>query len=182
MGRLKENLIWVGCVGLFLVVFIGYLQYDREKTKEINAQRALDLQDMSIPPILSERMRNSNWSIKYWISADRMQADCKTAHEYMDQGILEKTITRRGRSRTYSIFDYLGSCKRASQRASDLVFPHVRKWCHYRDTDERLNELCSEWEVSGESYLNKIENEYISTENRFRKITNGYYDLQLNGL
>lgn len=132
--------------------------------------------DMSVPPELSPEMRKSSWTIAHWISADKMHSDCKTANEYMDEGIASKTR----RSKTYHITDYLNSCKGATQRAKDLVEPRVKKWCHYRHTDARLNEICSEWERNGERYLSKLRQDYDSTIARFQELTNGYYDSMLD--
>lgn len=99
-----------------------------------------------------------------------------TANEYMDDGISSKT---RG-SKTYHITDYLNSCKGAAQRAKDLVEPRAKKWCRYRHTDARLDELCSEWEQNSEIYLRKLRQGYGSTIARFQELTNGYYDSMLD--
>ena len=100
---------------------------------------------MTIPPTLSERMRNSSFSIKGWIGVDKIQSDCKTANVYMDEGIIEKQrIKRNVIVHKYDIFGYLNSCKKASQRELNKVSPSIKKWCYYRSTDPRLEELWSE--------------------------------------
>ncbi len=180
LKALMEKLLWIIGMIVIFVFFVQYLDYSQQKTIESNKQFQAELKDMSIPPILSEIQRRPHWTIKHWISADKMQGDCQTANEYMDENILEKTVTRRGRTRTTSIFDYLHSCKTASKRAEEQVSPQARKWCHYRKTDPRLETLCSEWENNGQSYLLKIQRDYSLTEARFKKITNGYYNDRLN--
>lgn len=179
LKALIEKLLWIVGTVVFITIYVQYLNYDQQKIVESNKKFREELKDMSIPPKLSSIQKNSSWTIKHWISADKMQGDCETAHEYMDENILEKTVTRRGITRTYSIFDYLHSCKTARKRAEDLVSPQARKWCHYKKEDPRLDTLCSEWESNGQSYLLKIQNDYSSTEARFKKITNGYYNDRL---
>lgn len=179
LKALKEKLLWVIGTVAIITVYVQYLDNKQQNTIESNKKFQEELKDMSIPPKLSEIQRKSSWTIKHWISADKIQSDCQTAHEYMDEGILEKTITRKGRSRTYSIFEYLHSCKTASERAKELVSPQAKKWCHYRKTEPRLETLCNEWESHGESYLKKIQKDYTTTEARFKKITNGYYNDRL---
>lgn len=168
----------------FFIVFALMYIYkpNHEEEVEKRSLREKELSDMSIPPVLSERMKKSSWNISYWIGADKIDPDCKTAHEYMDERILEKTYTRRGSSRTHSIFEYLGSCKRSAQRAFDQVSPSAKKWCHYRATDSKLEELCAEWEKNGNKYLNRKMLDFSEAEERFKKITNGAYSEQLLNL
>lgn len=179
LKSLIEKLLWVIGTVAIITIYVQYLNHSQQKTIESNKKFQEELKDMSIPPKLSKIQRQSSWTIKYWISADKMHSDCQTAHEYMNEGVLEKTIRRKGRSRTYSIFDYLHSCKTASKRAEELVSPQAKKWCHYRKTDSRLETLCAEWETHGKSYLKKIESDYSSTEARFKKVTNGHYNNRL---
>jgi hypothetical protein len=168
---------------IYFFVVSSCSKQSAEDVRAKNEEREKALADLSIPPVLSDRMKDSSWTIRYWIGADGMSSDCRTAHEYMDDGILEKTVKRRrGAARTYNIFQYLGSCKRAAQRAIDQVSPHVKKWCHYRATDARLNELCEEWEQNGESYISTIQAHYDSTEARFRQITGDAYSEQLKAM
>lgn len=180
----------MGSIGRFLLVPIGvaivcvsFIKYDEhryEQLKRNNELREIRLADMSIPPEISDRMRNPSWTIAYWITANELHSDCKKANEFMDENILEKTISRRrGGSYTLNILDYLKSCKNASQRSLELVQPRAKKWCHYKDTDARLDELCTEWEQNGQRYLAQIDLGYQETLGRFQKITNGYYNDKL---
>jgi len=177
-------LLVIACaVCIFAVVSCG--KDDMEEARKKNIEREAMLNDMSIPPVLSDTMRDPSWSIKYWIGASEnmMPGDCKTAHEYMDEGILEKTVhKRRGGSYTHNIFEYLGGCKRSAKRAVESVYPYIAKWCHYRATDARLNELCSEWEENGDSYISTLEAQYTATETRFRQMTGSAYEDELRNL
>jgi hypothetical protein len=179
VNELKENLLWVIGVAIFVTVFVKYIEYDNKKTRINNELRKEQLKDMSIPPTLSDRMKDPSWSIGYWIMADKFDPDCKTANDYMDENVLEKTFTRKGHSYTHNIFEYLHSCKNASKRAFELVQPNAKKWCYYKDRDKRFEELCSEWEKNGQRYLEQIDQSYETTIKRFQSITNGYYDDRL---
>ncbi len=164
------------------VVYVAYQEHEFELVKQRVAKSNTELLDMNIPPKLNETMNSPNWSIKTWIAADKLQIDCQRAHEYMDEGILEKTIGRKGGGTKYSIFDYLSSCKRASLRAYDLVSPYAKKWCHYRTMNPKFDALCNEWEIKGQGYLDKMDTEYREAITRFSKITNGYYKDEVSQL
>lgn len=180
MKELKLLLLLIIALPIYFFAISSCSKNSAEEVRARNAEREKSLADMSIPPVLPDRMRDPSWTIRHWIGADGMSSDCRTAHEYMDDGVLEKTVRRRrGASRTYNIFQYLGSCKRAAQRAIDQVSPHAKKWCHYRATDARLNELCEEWEKNGESYISTIRANYDSTEARFRQIKGDAYSERL---
>lgn len=179
LKTLMEKLLWIVVTAAILTLYVQYLNYDQQKTIDYNKKFREDLKDMSIPPKLSKIQEETSWTIKHWISVDKMQGDCETAHQYMDENILEKTVTRKGKTRTYSIFSYLNSCKTASKRAEELVSPQARKWCHYRNQDPRLETLCSEWENNFQSYLLKIQDDYSSTEARFKIMTGGIYNDRL---
>lgn len=179
VGKLKGNTLLVIGSAIFITIFIKYIEHDNEQTKIRNELREEELKDMSIPPTLSDRMKDPSWSIEYWIMADKFDPDCKTANEYMDENILEKTVTRRGSSYTHNIFEYLHSCKNASKRALELVQPRAKKWCYYKARDKRFEELCNEWEQNGQRYLKQIEQSYDVTIKRFQSITNGYYNDRL---
>ena len=180
MKELKLIVLLIIALPIYFFVLSSCSKNSAEEVSARNAEREKSLADLSIPPVLSDRMKDPSWTIRHWIEADKMSSDCRTAHEYMDDGVLEKTVKRRrGASKTYNIFQYLGSCKRSAQRAIDQVSPHVKKWCHYRATDARLNELCEEWEKNGESYISTIQANYDTTEARFRKITGDAYSEEL---
>lgn len=170
---MKNLLLTIFTIFLTNSVFAKNVFYTPEKMKEH--------ENMSIQPVLSKEMRDPSWSIRHWISADKMNMDCKIAHEYMDQGILSKTTSRRrsGAGTTHTIFEYLRSCKNWAKTASDIVSPQAKKWCHYRKNESRLDQLCSEWEGNKDVYIKTIENQYKETEIRFNKITNGYYKGEL---
>jgi hypothetical protein len=179
VDKLKENLLLVIGIAIFLFVFIKYLEQDNKQTKINNELHEKELKDMSVPPILSDRMKDPSWSIEGWIMANKLDPDCKTANEYMDENVLEKTVTRKSRSDTRNIFEYLQSCKNASKRALELVQPNANKWCYYKNIDKRFEELCSEWEKNGQRYLKQIDQSYETTIKRFQSITNGYYNNRL---
>lgn len=179
LKSLMVNTIYIIGLVLFITVFVKLLDYNQQEIIERNKRYQEELADMSIPPKLTAIQNDPGWTIKHWISADRLHADCKTAHEYMNENILEKRVTRNGKTKVYSIFDYLSSCKTASKRAYELVFPQARKWCHYRKMEPRLEVLCSEWEAHGATYLKKIDADYLETESRFKSMTNGYYNDRL---
>jgi len=180
MKELKLIALLIVALPIYFFVVSSCSNNNAEEVRARNAEREKSLADLSIPPVLPDRMKDPSWTIRHWIEADTMSSDCRTAHEYMDEGVIEKTVKRRrGAARTYNIFQYLGSCKRAAQRAIDQVSPYVKKWCHYRATDARLNELCEEWEQNGESYISTIQANYESTEARFRQITGDAYSERL---
>ena len=181
MKTLKQILIMIAAFTVYYLVIVLFLpKKDPEEIMRRNSERERVLKDMSIPPTLSDRMKDPSWTIRYWLGVDKMGHDCKIAHEYMDDGVLERTIRgRRTRGRTHNIFEYLGSCKRAPQRAIAMVTPQAKKWCHYRKTDPRLEELCSEWEKNGGNYISMLEEQYKSTELRFRTITGSAYEEKL---
>lgn len=181
MKQIISYVALIIAISIFFFVLSNCSAQDREEARKRSAIEEQSLKDMSIPPVLSERQRDPSWSIRSWVGADKIHGDCRIAHEYMDDGTLEKTIRKRrgGTGTTHNIFEYLKSCKNAGQRAMDLVSPRAKKWCHYRSTDARLNELCEEWEKNGASYISTIELQYRETESRFREMTGGAYDEDL---
>lgn len=128
-----------------------------------------------MPPELSDFQRNPAWTIKGWINGDSDPSDCKGADEFMDKKIY--SITKR--QHTVTILDYLHGCKMARSRAEKMVSPQARKWCRYRSTDARLEQLCNEWIRYGAGYLRHLDAAYASRKSRFQEMTGGYYDLQM---
>jgi|GEM_PF-6402269 len=91
LKTLMKKLLWVIGTVVVITIYVQYLNYNQQKTIENNKKFEEELKNMSIPPKLSKIQEKPSWTIKHWISADKMQGDCKTAHEYMDENILEKT-------------------------------------------------------------------------------------------
>ena len=183
MKTLKHIALLLIGLPIYLYSLSSCSKENLEEARTPGAERERSHADLSIPPVLSDRMKDPSWTIRYWVGADSMSFDCRTAHQYMDEGVIQKTTKpRRGPAQTHNIFEYLGSCKRAAQRAIDQVSPQVKKWCHYRSTDLRLDKLCREWEDNGKSYIAAIQAQYDSTVARFRQLTGSAYRQQLESM
>src|SRR5690606_10959893 len=81
-----------------------------ERERRLSAQRheqlMIDLHDMSVPPVLSERMKDPDWSIAKWMGVERKARPCIAADELMDNNAVSRTTTRRsrrGRTRRYTV-------------------------------------------------------------------------------
>jgi len=142
---------------LFLGAWIGgamfYANMEKETARKSNEKYEREINDLSVPPTLGARIEDPNWSIAYWISADKKDADCATADEYMDHNAVSKTVARRGHSKTYYLAEYVESCSNRVKRALEQVAAPVRKWCAYRRTNPRLETLCHEWEQNKDRYI-----------------------------
>lgn len=168
-------LLIVGIV-IFFTVIAKVADWKNARTRERIAAEEARRNDPSVPPELSPIQRDRSWTIRRWLVGDGMPVDCKQAHDFMDS----KTYSITRRSSKVTILDYLHSCKTARKRAEEMALPQVTKWCLYRSTNDRLEELCSEWERHGDEYLSQLDSAYASTMARFQTMTNGYYDLQMD--
>lgn len=179
---MKEILIYLRNMALLVVglaifglAVTKYSSSNNAKTREQLAAAEARRNDPSIPPELSSIQRDPTWTIKGWIVEDGMPSDCRKAHEFMDK----KTYSVTRRTSKITVLDYLHSCKGAKERAAKMVLPQATKWCIYRATDPRLEQLCAEWEQHGDSYMRQFDAAYESTIARFESMTNGYYDQQI---
>lgn len=46
----------------------------------------------------------------------------------------------------------------------------IKKWCFLGAADQRLNQLCTEWETNKEKYLMEIQGHYHSDSDPLRRI------------
>ncbi|ECN0920297.1 hypothetical protein AAHT98_27300 (plasmid) [Klebsiella pneumoniae] len=113
--------------------------------------------DPSAPPIISSTMRDPSWSIRYWLDVDKKSSDCVMADEIMDKGGNVKILRKRGAViKEYYLADYISSCKNRINRSLEMVDKRAKKWCDFKNTDHRLQELCTEWTNNKDIYLATI--------------------------
>ncbi|QGM44414.1 hypothetical protein [Methylocystis heyeri] len=151
-----NSLKYLVFLGIWIAGVIFYANMDREAIGRSNEKYEREINDLSVPPTLGARIEDPSWSIAYWISADKKDADCVTADEYMDHNAESKTVTQRGHTKTYYLSEYIDSCRNRVKRALEQVTPPVRKWCAYRHTSPRLETLCHEWEQNKDIYISRM--------------------------
>lgn len=142
----------------------------RNETIENNEQRKRDLADPSVPPVLSDIQADPSWSIRKWLSVDEKSSDCEMADEMMDNNATVKTIRRRrGSVREYYLADYISSCQNFSGKMfHEIVEPQANKWCLYRKSNQRFEELCGEWLNNKDLYLAELRANAEPTLERYR--------------
>ena len=155
--RRSKVLLVLGLIALWFSGWILFGDSGFTQTREVNEQFERDLDDLSIPPVLSSTMMNPSWTIAYWIGADVKSSDCVTADEFMDRNAVSKTITRRGNSKTYYLAEYVESCRGRVQREVNRVDRYARKWCAFRHAHLRFEVVCREWEQNRNTYIARMQ-------------------------
>ena len=159
-------------IGLTLIMaciagVVTWASNDGEVTKARVAQSEADLKDPSKPPVLSKTMRDPTWSIKGWLSIGTKDGDCVFADEIMDEGGNVKILKKGGaETRRYYLADYIDSCER--RQHLEFAAPAAEKWCAFRSTDDRLDQLCSEWMNNKDQYVREIQRTDAPTLERYR--------------
>ncbi len=149
-------------VGLLtLCALLGGVMYFARSKQQNDAGWAAkfekDLRNPSVPPTLSDIQQDPDWSIRRWIGVGIENRDCKMADEMMDQNATIKTMRRRRMVREYHLVDYIAGCRDSNAgMIRDIVEPQAKKWCQYRNTSPRLDELCNEWLEKTPKYLEAI--------------------------
>lgn len=151
MSKAKIFLVSLFLVPLSFTLLSNYLAGDRPSAIREN------LADPSKPPVLTKRQRDPNFNIGTWIGVQSKTSDCAIADEFMDKSATSKTVTRRGHSRTYYLSDYVKSCAGMFDSMVEIIRPQAVKWCAYRSTAVRLEELCRDWETNLPTYRSQFE-------------------------
>lgn len=134
------------------------------------AEHEKSVSDPTVPPELSDRMRDPSWTIKYWMGVGVRQSDCDVANEMMDKHAYARQTTKRGSVlHTYYLSDYVSSCASTVTRILSYVEPQARKWCQYRDSDPRFKTLCAEWEQNKDNYIAELRASTQPTVDRYAK-------------
>ena len=125
------------------------------------------------PPVLSETMANPKWTIAHWLSVDEKSNDCVNADDLMARNAISTTRKRRGSGITYSLEDYIRSCRGRVQRNIDMVEPQARRMCAHRQTSARLETICREWEDNKANYIARIMASDGPTLERYKSFIGG---------
>lgn len=152
----RKNGLFVLCTAVFVGGVIFFANRDNELAAASNAARERDLADMSIPPVLSPLQKQPDWTVRQWMGIGEKDSDCTRADEMMDKNISQEIRIRRGRRTVVDLGELVSSCRNRPQRLIEMVDPQARKWCAYRTSDPRLDQLCQEWTSNRESYLAEI--------------------------
>lgn len=171
--KISGGLILFVVLVLWLLGVYVYTEYQHNATEQSLVKSAANLNDPLAPPIISERMRDPSWSIRYWLDVDKKSSDCTMADEIMDKGGNVKILTKRGSEvRRYYLSDYISSCQNRIKRSLEMVERPAQKWCKFKDKDPRLAELCTEWSNNKETYLTTIKRNDSPTLERYKNYHN----------
>lgn len=165
LAALAFIIAWIAAVLL-------WSEWHTARTAEKNAQFARNLADPNVAPILSDIQADPSWTIRKWLTVDDQNSDCAAANEMMDRGATEKQLTKRGVVvRTYKLSDYVHSCETfASTMMVDVVDPQAKKWCAFRKSGTRFEQLCNEWTRNRSVYLVRAKAQSKPTVERYRQM------------
>jgi hypothetical protein len=154
-GAAHQKVALVNKFGIFLAasaaILIGTAVVTRSFLIE-RPQTAEEIADPNVPPVLTSWQKNPSWNVGTWVGVDRKTSDCATADEFMDKGATERIVRRRGSVRRYYLANYVRSCAGVFDSMVRVIEPQARKWCAYRTSDPRLDELCRDWETNMDAY------------------------------